>query len=182
MYFFSIISDLDWPRSSFGCTQAMCFVETKRKACYCVLCPLQHVIHLVQNLRAVLRAGGALERDIKQRKLLFLKLMMLAVCRLSCFSAPLLSNMAVFYHVNDYNQAQKSLTHLSKTGAFIHNFIHILFHSVLRRKSPLPRINVVCGKRQTWGSKKQHWLLEEGKMYTGGKGIGMSTVQRGAIL
>ena len=88
-------------------------------------------------------------KDIKQRKLLFLKLMMLAVCRLSCFSAPLLSNMAVFYHVNDYNQAQKSLTHLSKTGAFIHNFIHILFHSVLRRKSPLPRINVVCGKRQT---------------------------------
>ena len=126
MYFFSIISDFDWPRSSFGCTQAMWFVETKRKACYCVLCPLQHVIHRVQNRHALLRAGGALERDIKQRKLLFLKLMMLAVCRLSCFSAPLLSSMAVFYHVNDYNQAQKSLTHLSKTGAFIHSFIHII--------------------------------------------------------
>ena len=37
-----------------------------------VFCPLQHVIHLVQNRHAVLRAGGALERDIKQRKLHFL--------------------------------------------------------------------------------------------------------------
>ena len=152
----------------------MCFVETKRKACYCV-------IHLVQNRHALLRAGGALERDIKQRKLLFLKLMMLAVCRLSCFSAPLLSNMAVFYHVNDYNQAQKSLTHLSKTGAFIHNFIHILFHSVLRRKSS-PESMLFVVKDRLEGLKKQHWLLENGKMYTGGKGIGISTVQRGAIL
>ena len=148
----------------------MCFVETKRKACYCVLCPLQHVIHLVQNRHALLRAGGALERDIKQRKLLFFKLMMLAVCRLSCFSAPLLSNMAVFYHVNDYNQAQKSLTHLSKTGAFIHNFIHILFHSVLRRKSPLPRINVVCGKIQTWGSKKTTLVVGKWKDVHRGEG------------
>ena len=89
--------------------------------------------------------------------------------------------MAVFYHVNDYNQAQKSLTHLSKTGAFIHNFIHILFHSVLRRKSS-PESMLFVVKDRLEGLKKQHWLLENGKMYTGGKGIGMSTVQRGAIL
>ena len=170
MYFFSIISDLDWPRSSFGCTQAMCFVETKRKACYCVLCPLQHVIHLVQNLHAVLRAGGALERDIKQRKLLFLKLMMLAVCRLSCFSAPLLSNMAVFYHVNDYNQAQKSLTHLSKTGAFIHNFIHILFHSVLRRKSPSSESMLFVVKDRLEGLKNNIGCWKRERCTQGGRG------------
>ena len=47
---------------------------------------------------------------------------------------------------------------LLSTISFIYYFI--LFK---RRKSPHPRINVVCGKRKTWGSKKQHWLLGEGR-------------------
>ena len=35
------------------------------------------------------------------------------------------------------------------------------------RKSPHPRINVVCSKRKTWGSETQHWFRREGWEYTG---------------
>ena len=38
--------------------------------------------------------------------------------------------------------------------------ISFICHLILfkRRKSPHPRINVVCSKRKTWGSKIQHWF------------------------
>ena len=38
------------------------------------------------------------------------------------------------------------------------------------RKSPHPRINVVCSKRKTWGSKTQHWFRGEGVGVHRGRG------------
>ena len=50
-----------------------------------------------------------------------------------------------------YNQGRKQLTHLSKTGAFINNFIHFIISFYLNTVNLCSRsqINVVCGKRKT---------------------------------
>lgn len=92
-----------FPEGKGLCTPAIRIVETKREACYCVLCHLQHVIHVVPNCHAVLRAGDALEQDMKQRKLLFLNdFSRLTVCLSASFQ-----HSGFSYHVNDYNQGQK---------------------------------------------------------------------------
>ena len=77
----------------------------------------------------------------------------------------------------------KSSWHLSKTGAFIDNFIHVFFYSAKRQKNPPSTlINVVCSGRRAWGWKTRHWFLEGGGGVTLWEGISMSTVEKGAIL
>ena len=71
-----------------------------------------------------------------------------------------------------YNQGQKCLTQLSQTPFLSTNNHFILFK---RRKSPHPRIIVVCSKWKTWGSD----LGEEGRGYTGREDRYVHYVKRG---
>ena len=89
---------------------------------------------------------------------------------LSCFEQPVptgfLALLPTIRNESSWHTCLKRV--LSSTIAFIYFFV--LFK---RRKSPQPRINVVCSKRKAWGSKLKHWFAG---------GIGMSTMQKEAIL
>ena len=72
-----------------------------------------------------------------------------------------------------------------KTTIYIFSTISFTYYFILfkHHKSPTPQINVVCSKRNNWGSKIQHWFGGRGGD-TQGEGIDMSTkaMQKGAIL
>ena len=153
-------SDFSWGEWALYTGHLLCGNETQGL----LLCslPFAACYSPGTNRHAVLRAGGALERDIKQRKLLFLNdVSRLSVVLFQC--APSFQH-GVFFATWITTARDKSSWRtclkrvLLSTISFIYYFI--LFK---RRKSPHPRINVVCGKRKTWGSKKQHWLLGEGR-------------------
>ena len=79
---------------------------------------------------------------------------------LSCFEQPvptgLLALLPTIRNKSSWHTCLKRV--LSSTISFIYFFV--LFK---RRKSPQPRINVVCSKRKTWGSKLKNWFGRGGR-------------------
>ena len=81
---------------------------------------------------------------------------------LSCFEQPvptvLLALLPTNRNKSSWHTCLKRV--LSSTISFIYFFV--LFK---RRKFPYSRINVVCSKRKTWGSKLKNWFGRGGGRY-----------------